>query len=90
MKTYKVAFTDRAKKELKKLDRHTLALIIGWIEKNLEGCTDPRAHGKGLSANRSGQWRYRIGNYRAIANIEDCTVTILILSVGLRSTVYKN
>lgn len=89
MNTYKVAFTDRAKKELKKLDKPTLALIIGWIEKNLEGCTNPRVHGKGLLSNRSGQWRYRIGSYRIIADIDENTVTILILSVGLRSDVYK-
>ncbi len=53
MKKYKVIFSERAKKQLKKLDKHICALIIGWIDKNLEGCTDPRIIGKGLSANRS-------------------------------------
>ncbi len=53
MKKYKVTFSERAKKELKKLDKHIAALIIGWIDKNLEGCTNPRAFGKGLTANRS-------------------------------------
>lgn len=45
---YKVLFTDRAKKQLKKLDKHTSALIIGWLEKNIQGCDNPRIHGKGL------------------------------------------
>lgn len=53
MKKYKVVFSERAKKELKKLDKHTSTLIIGWIEKNLEGCTNPRQIGKALTANRS-------------------------------------
>ena len=72
---YRVEFTKGALKDLKKLDRHTAALILGWIRKNLEGCEDPRAHGKGLTANRSGQWRYRVGDYRILADIEDNKIT---------------
>lgn len=88
--TYKVRFTERAKKDLKKLDKHTAALILGWIRKNLEGCEDPRLHGKGLTANRSGQWRYRIGDYRILAEIEDNIVTILVLNIGHRKDIYEN
>lgn len=85
---YKVRFAERAKKDLKKLDRHTAALILGWIRKNLENCENPRLHGKGLTANRSSQWRYRVGDYRLLANIEDETITILILNVGHRREIY--
>ena len=53
MKKYKVVFSERAKKELKKLDKHISSLIIGWIDKNLQGCANPRAFGKGLTSNRS-------------------------------------
>lgn len=86
---YRVVFTEKSKKELKKLDKHTASLIIGWIEKNLEGCENPRQHGKGLTANRSGQWRYRVGNYRLIAEIEDDKIIILILSIGHRRDIYE-
>lgn len=86
--SYHVEFTDRALKQLKKLDKYTAAMILGWIRKNLEGCSDPRQHGKGLSANRSGQWRYRVGDYRLIAEIENERVVILILSIGHRREVY--
>lgn len=86
---YHVEFTNEAKKTLKKLDRHTAMLITAWIRKNLEGCSDPRQHGKGLTANRSGQWRYRVGDYRLIAEIEDEKVTILILTVGHRKDIYE-
>ena len=85
---YTVEFTDRALKELKKMDRHTAALILGWVRKNLEGCENPRLYGKGLSANRSGQWRYRVGDYRLLAQIEDDTIKIIILNVGHRREVY--
>jgi mRNA interferase RelE/StbE len=87
--SYQVEFTQRALKELKKLDKHTAALILGWIRKNLEGCTDPRQFGKGLTANRSGQWRYRVGDYRILAFIQEEQIVILILTVGHRRDIYE-
>lgn len=86
---FKVEFTDRAVKDLKKLDRHTAALILGWVRKNLENCENPRAHGKGLTANRSGQWHYRVGDYRLLAEIEEDKIRILILNVGHRREIYS-
>lgn len=85
---YHVVFSAQAKKSLKKLDRHVYATIVAWIRRNLEGCSNPRIHGKGLTANRSGQWRYRIGDYRLIANIQDDIVVILIVTVAHRREVY--
>ena len=85
---YEVEYTPRAVKELKKLDKYTAALIIGWIEKKLVGCEDPRLHGKGLTANRSGQWRYRVGDYRIIAEIMDEKIIILVLTIRHRREVY--
>lgn len=86
---YKVEFTQRALKDLKKLDRPTSALIVGWIRKNLENCENPRLYGKGLTANRSGQWRYRVGDYRMLAQIEDDKIIILILNIGHRREIYR-
>ncbi|MGO4961415.1 type II toxin-antitoxin system RelE family toxin [Jeotgalibaca porci] len=85
---YKVEFENGAQKTLKKLDKHQALLIMGWIQKNLVNCTNPRLHGKGLTANRSGEWRYRIGDYRLIADINDETVTILMLQIGHRKDIY--
>lgn len=87
--TYRVEFTKRALKELEKLDRYTAALILGWVRKNLENCENPRLHGKGLTANRSGEWRYRVGDYRLLAKIDDGKITILVLSVGHRRDIYN-
>lgn len=86
---YSVVYTARAVRELKKLDRHVSALIVSWIEKNLIGCENPRLHGKGLTANRSGQWRYRIGDYRLISEIMDDKIVVLVISVGHRRDVYQ-
>lgn len=79
---YSVETTARFDKEFKKLDRYTQKMIKSWIVKNLVDCEDPRLHGKGLTANHSGQWRYRIGDYRLICEIEDGRLVILALSVG--------
>lgn len=86
---YKVVFTDRALKQLKKLDKHIAALIIGWIEKNIEGCSNPRIHGKSLVGNKMGQWRYRIGSYRIICEIQDDQVIVLVLEIGHRKEIYE-
>ncbi|MHC1714873.1 MAG: type II toxin-antitoxin system RelE/ParE family toxin [Acidaminococcaceae bacterium] len=86
--TYKVEYTEQAIKELKKIDKHTQFFILAWIEKNLVDCENPRQHGKVLTANRSGEWRYRVGDYRIIAEIEDDKVIILVLTVGHRREVY--
>lgn len=84
MMHYQVVYSERALKELKKMDRYTRQLIFSWISKYLDGCENPRSHGKALTANPSGQWRYRIGDYRLICQIQDQELIILALSVGHR------
>lgn len=86
---YTVEYTSKALKSLKKLDKPVLLMIKSWIEKNLIGTTEPRRHGKGLTSNRSGQWRYRVGDYRIIVDIEDEKLIILVVEVEHRSRVYK-
>ncbi len=88
--SYRVETTPRFDKEFRKLDRYTQRMLKGWIEKNLMGTDNPRSHGKGLTANRSGQWRYRIGDYRLICHIDDGKLVILALTVGHRSDVYNS
>ncbi len=44
---YHVEFTKNALKQLKKMDKSSASLILGWIRKNIEGCDNPRVHGKG-------------------------------------------
>ena len=82
--TYSVEFTSSARKDLKKLDIYTQKIILLWLNKHLEGCANPRVYGKPLAANRAGQWRYRIGDYRVIAKIEDSILKVLVIAVGHR------
>ena len=86
---YSVETTSRLDKEFKKLDRYTQLMIKSWITKNLIDCENPRIHGKALVANRKGQWRYRIGDYRLICLIEDDRLIITALNIGHRRDVYS-
>jgi len=85
---YDVQYSDSALKAIKKIDRYQAKIIISWIEKNLVGCKDPRFHGKPLVGDKKDYWRYRVGAYRIIADIQDNLVKIEIINVGHRREVY--
>lgn len=87
---YRVELTSRARKQLRKMDRFDAKILATWIKNNLDGCIDPRAFGKGLTANHSGEWRYRVGPYRILALIRDDVVTIEVFSIGRRDKVYDD
>ena len=89
MKRYTVEYSQSVQKTFRKMDPGIRTLILKWIDKNLEGAPDPRAHGKALSGNLSGLWRYRVGTYRLIAEILDDRLVILMLEVGHRSEIYR-
>ena len=89
MTGYHVEFSKSAQKMLRKFDPSVRNLIIRWIRKNLEGCTNARAHGKALTGNLAGLWRYRVGNYRLIADIQDDRLVILMLEAGHRGEIYQ-
>jgi len=86
---YSVKYSDDALKSLKKIDRQQTQIIVAWIEKNLVDCENPRLHGRPLRHDRKGEWRYQIGSYRIIADIQDSIVTIEIINVGHRKDVYR-
>ena len=81
-------YTTKAQKSLDKLDRAVKKKIEDYMN---DLCTlqNPRAKGKGLTGNRAGQWRYRVGDYRVICEIQDSVLIILVLEIGHRSEIYK-
>ena len=85
---YQVNYLPQVVKTLEKMDKYTKRIIVEWIEKNLVDCEDPRIHGKPLTADRKGQWRYRIGDYRVIAKIEGDKLIILVIAIGHRREIY--
>ena len=71
------------------MDAGVRRVIVAWLIKHIDGCEDPRAFGKGLTANRSGEWHYRIGDYRVLCEILDDYLIVLAIEVGHRREVYK-
>ena len=86
---WSVLYGKNALKQLRKLDRFDAKLIFDWIDKNLDGCEDPRLHGKALTGNRSGYWRYRVGNYRILCVLHDDIIEIEVVTIGHRRDVYR-
>ncbi len=86
---YRIETTERFDREFRKLDRYTQRMVKAWIDRNISETENPRQHGKGLSANRRGQWRYRIGDYRLLCEIQDDRLVILALTIGHRREVYR-
>ncbi len=88
MNKYKIIYEEKARKQIKKLDSFDARQIKKWIEKNLIDTENPYLHGKQLVGNLSKYWRYRVGNYRILAEIDNQNITIIIVSVGHRKEIY--
>lgn len=82
-------WSEKSLKQLRKLDKNAALIIAGWMSKHIDGCIDPRAHGKALKGNLGGFWRYRVGDYRIICDIQDERLVVLTLEVAHRKDVYR-
>ena len=85
---YKVKTTSDFDKQFKKLDHSVQVMVSKWIKKHLTNTDNPRAQGKPLTANLKDYWRYRIGNYRLLAEIRDNELVVVAVEIAHRSTVY--
>ena len=85
---YDVEYSKTAVNTIKKMNSSTSKLIRTWIEKNLMNTENPRIKGKPLTGDLKGLWRYRVGDYRILAEIQDDKIVILILDIGHRSKIY--
>jgi mRNA interferase RelE/StbE len=85
---WQIRFSKTADKALRKLDRAVAAKILNELEE-VSKLNNPRSRGKGLKHNLSGLWRYRVGDYRIICNIEDEVLVVLVVDVSHRRNAYK-
>lgn len=86
---YKVLYSKDAIKSMKKLDTVQRLLIYGWIDNNLVNTTTQRGNGKALKGALKEYWRYRVGEYRIIADIQDEKKTLVVVNIGHRRGIYK-
>jgi mRNA interferase RelE/StbE len=87
---WKVEIDPSAERELDKLDRQTARRILRFLSERVADSRDPRGLGEALRGSRLGEfWKYRIGDYRVVARIEDERLLVLVVKVGHRSRVYR-
>ena len=83
-----IRVSDKAVRDLRKLDRQVARRIRDELSE-IAGLDDPRSRGKALVGNLAGLWRYRVGDYRVICDIEDEVLVVLVVGVAHRSKVYR-
>ena len=89
MSVWRLETTAEFDNPLKKLDKPVRQRIVKALD-DLSELNDPRSRGRGLTGNLSGYWRYRVGDYRLLADIHDDRLVIIAIGVGHRSAVYGN
>jgi mRNA interferase RelE/StbE len=87
--SYTIEFDKKFIKHLRKINQDDRDRISKWIKKNLNDTADPRQHGKILTGGLAGYWRYRVGQYRIIAEIRDNELILLMIDVGHRRDIYR-
>lgn len=88
--TWTVEWHDKARRELRKLNPSIQETILRFFRERIMTEGDPRRFGKALRHDHKGLWRYRIGDYRVVCQIQDTRLIILVLAVGHRRHIYQS
>ena len=83
-----IKYTESSSKQLKKLERQTALRVLDYMDERVAVLADPRTLGQNLKGPKMGEyWRYRVGDIRAICNILDGQMTVLVIEIGNRREV---
>lgn len=87
---WRIDLSTLAQKNLDQLDPQIARRILTFLNDRVALLTDPRSIGESLKGSRLGEfWKYRVGDYRVIANIDDGALCILVVKIGNRREVYR-
>ena len=84
-----IEYAETAKKQLRKLDRAAARRIVDFMDERMAPSKDLRGMGKALKGPLGDLWRYRVGDFRVICDIQDKVLTVLVLQIGNRREVYR-
>ena len=85
-----IEIDDAAKKDLAKLDKQIARRITGFLRERVSMLDDPRSLGHVLKGSELGDfWRYRVGDYRIVCEIQDRALRILVIQIGNRREIYR-
>lgn len=85
--TWQIEVAKSVERSMRKLDRETARRVVAKLHE-ISQLDDPRSMGKGLTGGLAGLWRYRVGDYRIICDIEDELLVVLVVEIRHRSEVY--
>ena len=87
---WRIEFDPGAEKELRKLGREPARRIVRFLADRIALLDDPRSIGEALQGSKLGDfWKYRVGDYRIIADIQDGLLLILVVRIGNRREIYR-
>lgn len=86
---WRVEFDRDAARDLRKLGNPAQRTILRFLRERVATAEDPRRFGKPLLGDLKGLWRYRVGDHRIVARIEDERLIVLVVTVGHRREVYR-
>lgn len=82
---WRIEFDDKAKKDLAALDKAVAKRLAAFLRERVSELGDPRSIGEALKGSKLGAfWKYRVGDYRIVASIEDGALRILVVRTGNR------
>lgn len=85
-----IEYGGSARKNLAGLDRQIARRILAFMSERVATLEDPRSIGQALQGSEfGGLWRYRVGDYRIVCDIQDSRVVVLVLQTGHRREVYR-
>ena len=87
--TWTIEYTQTARAQLRKLDKQMARRIVDYMNERVAGLEEPRSLGKALTGPLGELWRYRVGDYRVICDIQDAALRVLVVRVGSRGKVYR-
>jgi mRNA interferase RelE/StbE len=85
---WRVEFHGDAARDLRKLGHEAQRLVLAYLRERIATTQNPRRFGRALTRDLKGLWRYRVGDYRIVASIEDDRFVVLVVTVGHRREVY--
>lgn len=84
-----IDYTETAREQLRKLDKPVARRIADFMDERIAESNNPRQGGKALTGPLGGLWRYRVGDYRVICEIQDGALRVLVVEVGNRDKIYR-
>ncbi len=86
---WKIDYTETARNRLRKLDKQTARRIVDYMDERIALLENPRSAGKALTGPMGGLWRYRVGDFRVVCELQDDVMRVLVIEIGNRREVYR-